>query len=132
MRSISTALCAATLCAVTSASASATPIPSMGQLHRAVTAPPVEQVKHKKYNRHYRANRRNGYANYRRHRHHGSNLGNLFFGTVAGLIIANAIRENRARDSDMEACAQRYRSFDWRTGTYLSYDGNRYVCPYLD
>jgi len=27
-----------------------------------------------------------------------------------------------------EACARRYRSFDWRTGTFLGYDGRRHLC----
>ena len=30
---------------------------------------------------------------------------------------------------DAASCAQRYRSYDPASGTYLSYDGNRYACP---
>lgn len=52
-------------------------------------------------------------------------------GIVAGALIAGAIREGRADDSDMAQCADRYRSFDPASGTYLGYDGERHVCPYL-
>jgi hypothetical protein len=34
-----------------------------------------------------------------------------------------------ASDSDAAYCAQRYRSYDPASGTYLNYDGNRYPCP---
>lgn len=30
---------------------------------------------------------------------------------------------------DSASCAQRYRSYDPASGTYLAYDGNRYACP---
>ena len=34
-------------------------------------------------------------------------------------------------DDDVERCAARYRSFDRRTGTFLTYGGERRLCPYL-
>ncbi len=34
-----------------------------------------------------------------------------------------------ASDSDAAYCAQRYKSYDPASGTYLNYDGNRYPCP---
>ena len=34
-----------------------------------------------------------------------------------------------ASDGDAAYCAQRYRSYDPASGTYLNYDGNRYPCP---
>lgn len=34
-----------------------------------------------------------------------------------------------AADGDAAYCAQRYRSYDPASGTYLNYDGNRYPCP---
>lgn len=34
-------------------------------------------------------------------------------------------------DDAVERCAARYRSFDRRTGTYLSSGGQRRLCPYL-
>jgi hypothetical protein len=34
-------------------------------------------------------------------------------------------------DDAVERCASRYRSFDYRTGTFLRNDGRRQLCPYL-
>ena len=34
-----------------------------------------------------------------------------------------------AGGDDAASCAQRYRSYDPASGTYLAYDGNRYACP---
>lgn len=34
-----------------------------------------------------------------------------------------------AADRDAAYCAQRYKSYDPASGTYLNYDGNRYPCP---
>lgn len=34
-----------------------------------------------------------------------------------------------ASDADAAYCAQRYKSYDPASGTYLNYDGNRYPCP---
>ncbi len=31
----------------------------------------------------------------------------------------------------MEHCAADFRSFDWRTGTYINRYGEERVCPYL-
>ncbi len=52
-------------------------------------------------------------------------------GAITAGIIADAITEGRATDDARRACADRYRSFDWGSGTYTGYDGNTYVCPYL-
>ena len=30
-----------------------------------------------------------------------------------------------------EICAQNFRSFDWRTGYFTTYSGERRLCPYL-
>jgi len=30
-----------------------------------------------------------------------------------------------------QRCAARFRSFDWRTGLYTTYDGEKRLCPYL-
>lgn len=34
-------------------------------------------------------------------------------------------------DDAVERCAARYRSFDRRTGTFVTYGGQRKLCPYL-
>jgi hypothetical protein len=126
MRSIASKIAVASLCAAVATPALSAPVPGTGSALTFKSNAAVQDVQYKKRN--FREGRRFfRHRNRRRNR----NVGSLFLGTVAGLIIANAIRENRARDSDMQACADRYRSFDWDTGTYVGYDGERHVCPYL-
>jgi hypothetical protein len=58
---------------------------------------------------------------------------------VSVVVLSQAARSNgyterRYRFSGSSAaqhCADTYRSFDWDTGTYMGYDGERHVCPYL-
>jgi hypothetical protein len=56
---------------------------------------------------------------------------------IGGVVISQAARSegySRYRQSGYNAnqrCADRYGSFDPRSGTYLGYDGERHVCPYL-
>ena len=56
-------------------------------------------------------------------------------GFATGAIIGGAIASEGAYgayapagDGWREACAQKYRSFDWGSGTYLGYDGYRHRC----
>jgi hypothetical protein len=62
-------------------------------------------------------------------------------GLAAGALIGGAIASQQAApppppyavapagDADwIAACARKYRSFDPASGTFLSYDGNRYMC----
>lgn len=60
-----------------------------------------------------------------------NNAGVIIGSIIAGALIASAIQEGRARETDMERCAARFRSFDWETGTYITYEGEERVCPYL-
>ena len=55
----------------------------------------------------------------------------IFGAIVAGTLVAAAITDHRARHEDMEHCAADFRSFDWRTGTYINRYGEERVCPYL-
>lgn len=68
---------------------------------------------------------------YRRGYRRGYGAGALIGGIIAGTIIAAAIREGRARDYDMRRCAHEFRSFDPVTGTYITYEGEERICPYL-
>jgi hypothetical protein len=71
-------------------------------------------------------------------------------GVVAGAIIANeAYRPRRGYYYDDEAydgpyyypsgyrgdprvvCAENFRSFEWHTGLYTTYSGEKRLCPYL-
>ena len=51
---------------------------------------------------------------------------------IAGTIIAAAIREGRASDSDIERCDEDFPDFDPQSGTYIDRNGDERVCPYLD
>jgi hypothetical protein len=72
-----------------------------------------------------------------RHHHHrrggggGRGAAALVGGIIAGAIIAGAISEGRASDGDVERCEDEFRSFNPRTGTYITYEGDEVVCPYL-
>ena len=68
---------------------------------------------------------------------------------IVGGIIANEIYRPRYRYYDdysydgpyyapsgyggdaRELCAQNFRSFEWRTGLYTTYEGDKRLCPYL-
>ena len=76
---------------------------------------------------------------YRGHRGYRYGRGAIGLG-IAGAIIGGAIIANEGyryrtrRYSNVSArqqCADTYRSFDWNSGTYMGYDGERHVCPYL-
>ncbi len=73
--------------------------------------------------------RRYGYrGGYRRG--YGGTAAGVGIGLAAGAIIGGAIAASSAQAQQNAAyCAQRYRSYDPRSGTYLSTDGNRYPCP---
>ena len=47
-------------------------------------------------------------------------------------VIAPAILEGRATEEAMADCAAEFRSFDARTGTYVTRQGEVRVCPYLE
>ncbi|MEW6642467.1 MAG: BA14K family protein [Pseudomonadota bacterium] len=69
---------------------------------------------------------------YRHHHHHGGGAGAVIGGLAAGAIIGGAIaagQANAAAQRNAAYCAQRYRSYDPASGTYLNRDGNRYPCP---
>jgi hypothetical protein len=69
---------------------------------------------------------------YRRGYRGGGNSGAIIGGLAAGAIIGGAIaasQANAAAQQNAAYCAQRYRSYDPASGTYLNNDGNRYPCP---
>jgi hypothetical protein len=81
--------------------------------------------------RRYVAPRRYGYyprGYYRRDR--GSNLAAGALGLATGAIIGGAIASSQAQAGNAASyCAQRYRSYDPASGTYLGNDGLRHACP---
>ena len=72
---------------------------------------------------------------YRRGYGRGGGNGALIGGLAAGAIIGGAIaagaasQANAAAQQNANYCAQRYRSYDPQSGTYMNNDGNRYPCP---
>ena len=73
-----------------------------------------------------------GYGGGYRRGYGGGGSGALIGGLAAGAIIGGAIaasQANAAAQQNANYCAQRYRSYDPQSGTYLNNDGNRYSCP---
>ncbi len=65
-------------------------------------------------------------------RHHGGwGPAGIIGAIIAGTLIAAAVREHRARPSDMERCDADFPDFDPETGTYINRHGDERVCPYL-
>ena len=104
-----------------SPAAAAPMTPAAGSEMLAASASPLTSVQYRRWH-----HRHQGW-HYRRHYGQGAAaLGGL----AAGAIIGGAIANSQARANDAIAyCAQRYRSYDPASGTYLGYDGNRHPCP---
>jgi hypothetical protein len=70
---------------------------------------------------------------YYRH-NHGNALAAGALGLATGAIIGGAIAQSQAQAAapaygGSAYCAQRYKSYDPASGTYLGYDGVRHPCP---
>lgn len=89
--------------------------------------------------RHYGRPRYGYRGGYRRR---GIGTGALVGGLAAGALIGGAIASSQAApavtyvapgpgvaDSEVAACAERFKSYDPASGTYLGYDGDRHPCP---
>jgi len=66
-----------------------------------------------------------------RYRRRGPSGAAIVGSIIAGALIAAAIQEGRARDSDIRRCEEDFYSFDPRTGTYINRYGEERICPYL-
>lgn len=69
---------------------------------------------------------------YRGGYHHGGGAGvagAVIGGLVIGGLIAGAAAANQRANEQAAWCAQRYRSYDPATGTFLARNGVRYSCP---
>jgi len=59
--------------------------------------------------------------------------GGAALGLATGAIVGGAIAAQQpvyaAPGGSAAYCAQRYKSYDYRSGTYLGYDGLRHPCP---
>lgn len=93
-----------------------------------VAASNVEQVQY----RHGYGHRHYGHGHYGHHRGYGWGPGAAIGGLAAGAIIGGAIASSQAQARANDAasyCAQRFRSYDPASGTYLANNGMRRACP---
>jgi hypothetical protein len=74
--------------------------------------------------------RRRHWRSHRRHYHDDWNPGAFIALGVLGALVNQGYSENRAR-SAMQRCDDRFRSFEWDTGLYTTYGGDKRLCPYL-
>ena len=70
------------------------------------------------------------------HRHRrGRNIGvGIGIGVLGAIIASEAYRSSPYYYDGGDprgACAQEYRSFEWNTGMYTTFGGERRLCPYL-
>lgn len=82
--------------------------------------------------RRYYGPRRYGYYGPRYYRRdYGSAAAAGAIGLATGAIIGGAIAQSQAAPAyrGNAYCAQRFRSYDPASGTYLGYDGRRHPCP---
>ena len=82
----------------------------------------VQQVQYRHWHGH-----RHGYYGHH-HGHYGGGAA-VLGGLAAGAIIGGAIANSQAQSNAASYCAQRYRSYDPGSGTYLGRDGLRHPCP---
>ena len=66
-----------------------------------------------------------GYDGYGYDNGAGAAIAGVIIGLAAGAIAANAISGGHRGGS----CAQRFRSYNPNTGTYMGYDGRAHRCP---
>lgn len=100
-------------------------------------------VQHRRY---YRGHRRyvdrryyRGHPRYVERRYYRRDRGNALaagaLGLATGAILGGALAQSQAAPTYVAPgsvhayCAQRFRSYDPASGTYLGYDGRRHPCP---
>jgi hypothetical protein len=59
----------------------------------------------------------------------GGDGGAIAAGVVGGLILGAVIASEAQRQNAVNYCAQRFRSYDPGSGTYVGRDGRRHSCP---
>lgn len=110
------------------APATSAPLMTQSAISQAVVGnngPAVEQVQY--YRRHHY---HHGYhGGYRRGPSTGAIVGGLAVGAIIGGAIAASQAQAAQQQQNHSYCAQRYRSYDPGSGTYLNKNGQRYACP---
>jgi len=69
-----------------------------------------------------------GRGGYRGGRGGGDDGGAIAAGVIGGLLLGAIIANEAQRSRGTSYCAQRYRSYDPGSGTYLGNDGRRHSC----
>ena len=80
----------------------------------------------------YRGHRHHGW----RHRHHHDHFGRdlaigLGLGLLGSAIASQAPGHYYSSDDARSRCSARFKSFEWDTGLYTTYGGDKRLCPYL-
>lgn len=80
----------------------------------------------------YRGHRHHGWRHRHHHRHHfGRDLAiGLGLGLLGSAIASQAPGYYYSGDA-RSRCAARFKSFEWDTGLYTTYGGDKRLCPYL-
>jgi hypothetical protein len=129
-KAVSTALVLGASFLIPLQSAGASPMRSVAGVERLGAAVAVQPVEAVQYRRGYRGPNHHRHGYHPRYGWHGGSGAAALGGLAAGAIIGGAIAGSQARASDAVAyCAQRFRSYDPASGTYLGYDGRRHPCP---
>ena len=120
---VSAAIVVGTSCLISFPPAVAAPMMGASGGKELAAGPALETVQYRRWHQGYRPHG----GHYRRHYGTGAAV---LGGLAAGAIIGGAIANSQAQANDaVTYCAQRYRSYDVASGTYLGYDGNRHPCP---
>ncbi|MGE0563119.1 MAG: BA14K family protein [Pseudolabrys sp.] len=77
----------------------------------------------------YYGRRYYGHRRYDRRRRHRDDAGAAAAGAIFGMALGAIIASQPHRQSAVEYCSRRFRSYDPYSGTYLGYDGRRHPCP---
>ncbi len=77
-----------------------------------------------------RSERRRHWRRHERRYNNDINPGAFIALGVIGALIERGMNESSARTA-MERCDRRFVSFEWDTGLYTTYGGEKRLCPYL-
>jgi hypothetical protein len=74
-----------------------------------------------------------GWHRWHHHHHHrgaGAAIG-IGLGILGGILATEAAHGYYYADDARSRCAATFRSFEWDTGLYTTYEGEKRLCPYL-
>lgn len=91
----------------------------------------IQEVQNRRRYRRGRDGRRRAWRRHRnRYDRHNINPGAFLALGIMGALLERGLTEDYAR-SAMQRCDNRFRSFEWDTGLYTTYGGEKRLCPYL-